>query len=299
MDSRLTRRSFLLGTAAALGAAACAKSKGPISVAPPAPAQLNLLVTSGAGDGPNQQAISVFEAGVDQRVAFVLTGKSGFLAPAPGSATLQFSTDQKNWGPSVAPTVHSDTGASASTYLTSTYRFPTAGQYWLRATYQGQTAESPVIVIEPATAMVPRPGQKMISVATPTTGDKRGVDPICTRSPQCPFHTQSLDTALGGHLPVVLMFATPALCQTATCGPVLDTVVAAAQGYQSKINFVHSEIYTALSQTAPNTAAVAAYHLQSEPIMFLADANGMIVDRIDGLFGKAELTAALSRLAGA
>lgn len=299
MDSRLSRRGFLVGAAAAFGAAACAKTKSPIVVGPGGAAQLNLLVTSGAGDGPNQQAVSVFEAAVDQRVAFVLTGKSGFLAPAPGSVMLQFSTDGKNWGPSVVPTVHSDTGASASTYLTSTYRFPAAGQYWLRATYQGQTAESPVVVIDPATAKVPRVGQMMISVPTPTMSDKRGVDPICTRQPACPFHAESLDTALGAHLPVVLVFATPALCQTATCGPVLDTVVAGAQAFPGKITFVHSEIYTALSQTAPNTPTVLAYHLQSEPITFLADANGTIVDRIDGLFGKAELAAALSRLAGA
>ncbi len=300
MEPRLTRRNFLIGAAATVGVAACAKGKGAIVVPPgDTAAQLNLLVTSGAGDGPNQEAVSVFEAGVDQRVAFVLSGKAGFLAPAPGTATLEFSTDDKQWGGAVQPVVHSDTGASASTYLTATYRFPKAGQYWLRARYQGQTAESPVIAIDASTAMVPMAGQKMISVPTPTDADHRGVEPICTRQPKCPFHGQSLDTALAAKLPVVLIFATPALCQTATCGPVLDNVVAAAGAYAGKINFVHSEIYITLSQSAPNTPAVLAYHLQSEPVMFLADTNGTVVQRIDGLFGKAELAGALTHLAGA
>lgn len=302
MHTHLSRRSFLIGVAGAagvLGVAACSKSKGPIVVGNPKNAtELNLLVTSGAVDGSSDQSVSVFEAGMDQRVAFVLAGKSGFLSPAPGSATLQVGPDEKHWGPAVPLDVHADTGASASTYLTATYRFATPGIYWLRATYQGQTADSPVVAIDQGAAKIPFAGQKMISTPTPTVADNRGVNPICTRTPMCPFHTQSLDVALTQHLPLALVFATPALCETATCGPVLDNVVAAAPPFAGKINFVHSEIFVSLSRDVPNTLAVLAYHLQSEPLMFLADANGTVVERIDGLFGKGEATAALSRLAG-
>ncbi len=299
MDSRLTRRNFLIGAATALGAAACTKGKGVIHVGDGQAAQLNLLVTSGAVDGPSDQALSVFEAGIDQRVAYVLTGKNGLLTPAPGSTTLQVGTDEKHWGPPVPVDIHSDTGASTSNYLTATYRFPAAGTYWLRASFQGQTADSPVVVIDRKDAKILLPGQQMISTATPTTSDHRGVEPICTRNPPCQFHTQSLDEALAQHLPVALLFATPALCQSAFCGPVLDTLIAAADPYAGKINFVHSEIFTALSRNSANTPAVLAYHLQSEPVLFLANANGTVVERIDALFGKAEATAALARLATA
>ena len=94
------------------------------------------------------------------------------------------------------------------------------------------------------------------------------------------------------------MFATPALCETATCGPVLDTLVQAAASFGTRITVVHSEIFTALSRNAPNTPAVLAYHLQSEPLLFLADAKGTVVERLDGLFGRAEVTAGLTRLVG-
>ena len=96
--------------------------------------------------------------------------------------------------------------------------------------------------------------------------------------------------------PIALVFATPLLCQTATCGPVLDNVVKAAPAFAGKVTFVHSEIFVTESRNAANTPAVLAYHLQSEPLMFLADAKGNVVERIDGLFGQAEVTAALSRL---
>jgi len=301
VDAHLSRRRFLIGAATAagaLGAAACSKGSGVIQVPNGSSASnLSLLITSGAVDGPgNDQEVSVFEAGMAQRVAFVLAGKSGFLAPAPGSTTLIAGPDEKHWGRSIPLTVHGDTGASASTYLVATYTFAQPGTFWFRATYQGQTTDSPVSVIAPSQALVPYAGQKMISTPTPTVADARGVNPICTRSPMCPFHSQSLDVVLTQNLPVALVFATPALCQTATCGPVLDTVVAAAPAYAGKINFVHSEIFVGLSRNDANTPAVLAYHLQSEPLMFLADAHGTVVERIDGLFGKAEVTAALDRL---
>jgi hypothetical protein len=299
VDPRLTRRTFLIGvagTAGAFGVAACTKSNGVIKVPNGSAAQqLNLLVSSGAGDGPTDQEISVFLTGIDQRVAFLLTGTTGFLTPTPGSVTLRLGTDDKHFGPAVPLVFHSDTGA-AFTYMETTYRFSTPGNYWLRATYQGHTADAPVLVIDRSAALIPYAGQKMISTPTPTLTDNRGVNPICTRSPMCPFHTQSLDVVLTQNLPVVLVFATPLLCTSATCGPVLDTVVAAAPAYAGKINFVHSEIFVGLSRGDANTPAVLAYHLQSEPLTFFADAQGTVVERIDGLFGKAEVTAALSRL---
>lgn len=65
----------------------------------------------------------------------------------------------------------------------------------------------------------------MIAVPTPTIADARGTNPICTRQPQCPFHNVSLDAALKERRPLVVLFATPARCQTDTCGPVLDVLL--------------------------------------------------------------------------
>lgn len=302
MTLRLTRRAFLIGGAGAAGAlvsAACSKGNGVINVPAGGSSQLNLLVSSGAADGPTAQSISVFEAGMDQRVAFVLEGQSGALAPAPGSVALQVSPDDKRWGAALPVDVHADTGAAVTAYLTATYRFATPGTYWLRASLQGRSADSPVYVIDPSTAKVPFAGQPMIDTATPTEASHAGVNPLCTRNPPCNLHTQSLDAALQMKMPIALLFATPALCQTATCGPVLDNLLAASTAYNGKIIFIHCEIYTALSRDSPNTAPVLAYHLQSEPVLFLADSHGKVVERIDGLFGKGEVAAALSRLAAA
>lgn len=299
MQPQLTRRSFLVGAATLAGAAACSKSSGVIHVAGSnEAAQLNLLITSGAPDGPTSQNEAVFLSGIDQRVGLVLRGQSDFVAPGAGTVSLQFSgDDKKTWSRAVIPDVHSDAG-SATVYLTTTARFAGLGTYWVRATYQGLQADAPVIVIDPGTALIPYAGRKIISTPTPLVSDARGVNPICTRTPACPFHQLSVDDALTRHLPIALIFATPLLCQTAVCGPVLNTIVELAPQFAGKVNFVHSEIYTDVTGKS-NTPAVLAYHLQSEPVLFLAGADGVVTQRIDGLFGRAEALAGLSKLAGA
>ena len=76
------------------------------------------------------------------------------------------------------------------------------------------------------------------------------------------------------------MFATPALCQSRFCGPVLDNLVAVHQPFASKVTFIHCEIYTDLSgQTS--TAPVLAYHLEHEPMLLLAGPDGVVRERID------------------
>ncbi|MDP9074283.1 MAG: hypothetical protein M3N98_08940 [Actinomycetota bacterium] len=287
MESSLSRRTFLLGAVTLAGAAACSKGHGVIKVGGPnAAQQLNLLEVS----GPD------FYSGVNLRLAFGLSGQPAITNPAPGSVTLQFGTDEKRWGPAVPADIHTDAG-DAPAYLTTTYRFPNAGTYWVRAGYQGKTADAPLTISDPSAIQSPIPGRPMPSLPTPTLSDHRGVEPICTRSPICPLHNLSLDTALTKSLPVALLFATPLLCETRFCGPVLDTLLQASSPFGGKVQFIHSEIFTEPSRAAANTPAVLAYHLQSEPVLILADAHGVVTERIDGLFGLGEVTAALSRLA--
>jgi hypothetical protein len=291
VGSLISRRSFLLGSAALLGAAACGGGSGSgnagvIKVpATDAKDQLNLLETA----GPD------FFSGVDQRLAFVLRGQQDFVTP-DSSATLRLGADTDHLGAPVPIVVHTDAGP-APAYLSTTYHFSQPGTYWARVNFQGKTADAPLQVVDPSTSAIPRPGQAMISTPTPIPSDHRGVEPICTRTPPCPWHDVSLDTALTEHRPMALLFATPALCQTATCGPVLDTLLGLKSQYESRVRFLHSEIYTDMSAKT-NTPAVLAYHLQSEPMLFFAGADGIVRTRIDGLYGHGEAAQALANLTG-
>ena len=296
MTSTFSRRSFLVGAATAIGAVACSSSKptaasgasGSVITVPSgsgAKNQLNLLETT----DPSQLV-----SGIDQRVAFVLQGQQNFVRP-DSPVTIQFGPglDPSRLGPPMAAVIHTDSDP-APAYVTTTYRFPAPGDYWVRATYKGQSADAPLQgVISPAASLVPLPGKPMISTPTPTFSNGLGLKLLCTRQPQCPWHDISLDAALAQHLPIALLFATPALCQTATCGPVLDQLLSLKSQFEGKVRFIHSEIYTDMT-AAVNVPAVKAYNLTSEPILFVSGADGVVTTRIDGLFGRGEAAAALS-----
>lgn len=124
---------------------------------------------------------------------------------------------------------------------------------------------------------------------TPTRDDARGVDPICTLVPTpCPFHDVTLADALAAGTPVVYIIGTPAHCQTGTCGPGLEYLVASASDYADRAVFVHAEVYT--DDTATTVApAVTALNLVYEPVIYVTDAAGTVVDRLDIVWDPTEL----------
>lgn len=303
MARPISRRTFVVGTAAAFGAVACGSGKGKAASGPAGTS--SSVITVGPSSGANNQ-LNLLEtsdpaalvSGIDQRLAFVLKGQDFIRPDSPVTVAFGAGTNPPaSFGPPQAAVIHTDSDPAPS-YVTTTYRFPAPGDYWARLSYKGQTADAPLQgIADPATTQVLIAGKAMVTTSTPTFDNHRGVEPICTRSPTCPWHDVSLDAALAEHRPIALLFATPKLCQTATCGPVLDQLLRLKTIFEGKIRFLHSEIYT--DGTAKTTApAVNAFRLTSEPVLFLAGPDGTIENRIDGLFGHGEAQAALTALAG-
>ena len=144
-------------------------------------------------------------------------------------------------------------------------------------------------------AVVPGPGDALPSIPTPTAADALGVEPICTANPPCPLHDVSLDQALAAGLPTVLLVSTPAFCQTAICGPVLDLVVARRAELEGRATLLHAEVYTN-DRADETTATVDALGLRYEPSLFLAAADGTVRGRLDYTFDAAELDDELGAL---
>lgn len=151
-------------------------------------------------------------------------------------------------------------------------------------------------VMAPGTVAVPGPGQPLPPFDTPTVDDARDVDPICTREPEpCPFHDVTLAEALASGKGVVYLVGTPAFCQTGTCAPALESIIDIADQYSDRYVFVHAEVYA--DGTATTIApAVDAASLTFEPALFITDASGTVVERLDAVWNEAELVDVLDSL---
>lgn len=194
-----------------------------------------------------------------------------------------------------------DSGLERAYYPLS-FTPPAAGFYRALAEVDGEPVDAAFEVSDPTTIVIPRPGQPMPATPTPTTIDASGVDPICTNDPRCALHETDLDEVLGTSSVAVLV-STPAFCSTAICGPVLDLFVAAADA-NPDVTFVHVEPYASgdrVREEGPSadnlSPAVNTWELSFEPCLFLVDADGTIVERLDVIYDADELAAAVARIA--
>jgi hypothetical protein len=91
----------------------------------------------------------------------------------------------------------------------------------------------------------------------------------------------------------LLLFATPAFCQTRFCGPAYETVSELQNQYGDQVNFIHIEVFTGLPNPEESgfklAPSVEVFGLESEPWAFLIDEGGTVVYRVEGLFSSEEL----------
>ena len=141
---------------------------------------------------------------------------------------------------------------------------------------------------------IPLIGDPLPAIDTPTNAEPRDVNPVCTRTPACPLHDVNLRDALKAGKPIAYLLGTPAYCQTGTCSPALDALLAARDEVGDAVTFIHAEIYTDSTATTP-AKAVSDYNLSFEPVLFITNADGILVDRLDAIFDANEVKSVLAR----
>jgi hypothetical protein len=131
--------------------------------------------------------------------------------------------------------------------------------------------------------------------ASPTDRDVNGdTSHICSSTPPCSLHTLSIADALApGQKPLVVLFATPALCTSATCAPELEAVVQLHSTYAEQANFIHVEIYQYPFDGLHTAKTVDEWSLPSDPWTFIVDKAGIVRDRFEGAAPVEELEPSL------
>jgi hypothetical protein len=143
---------------------------------------------------------------------------------------------------------------------------------------------------------VPRVGEKAPVVHTPTVGEVSEISQIDTRVPPDDMHAEDLADVLGKK-PVVLLFATPALCLSRVCGPVTDEAEQVKQEFGDRVAFIHQEVYNNNNIQDGPRPQMTAYGLQTEPWCFVIDREGKVSTVLQGPFGVQELEAAVQKVA--
>jgi hypothetical protein len=280
----LSRRTFLAATGGVLAAAAAYGRGSPAGASSADSNKLSALLL----------ASDLYASPDPQRIVFALAEGPKYASGPP--AKLAYGQSRK-LGATVDTVLHSRGLPKRRGIYTADVTLPQAGP-WLgvvQVKMNGKRQNASLAFQVQDQPKAPVPGTPAPRVASPTAANPLGVDPICTRNPPCPLHEVSLDTVIGAGKPVAVMLATPALCQSRYCGPVLDDLLTLTDQYKDRITFVHAEIYTNLTGNE-TTPTVQAWGIQTEPWLFGVDASGTVVSRIDGAFGHDEQQQLLQQL---
>jgi hypothetical protein len=282
----LSRRAFLTSALGAAGGLVVASSLSEVAWGADTTTYFPLVLSSDLYASPDPQRL-VFALGHS-----TASGGQAF-ASGPALVTRFRKRGTKRWSQTQQPAFDRAGLPKGRGVYVARPVFDSAGVWQAEATVKGEKAKFLLEVNEAPAVIVP--GAAAPRDPSPTTTDTLGVDPICTRDPACPLHTQSLSMVIGAGKPVAALFATPARCQSAYCAPVLDEFLDVIKDYGDQIVPVHIEIYQKSTGTAL-VPTVEAWQLPSEPWLFGISGDGIVQSRIDGAFGGTEMKALLDAL---
>lgn len=194
-----------------------------------------------------------------------------------------------------------------TTVYTAQLDFDTAGWWGVALdvqvdgeTYQGIRIRRFVLEDTP----MPRIGEQAVATEQLTLSDVDGPQAISTQAePVEDLLDQTVAEALQSGQPSVIAFVTPAFCQTRFCGPVLDAVVMPVyRDFGDRVNFLHIEPFE-LEALRTNgqylpVQAVIDWGLETEPFIYVVDAEGIVVAAIEGITDEAELREAVEAALG-
>jgi hypothetical protein len=254
-------------------------------------------------------ATSVLTTGTD-RLAFGMIDKSNNFIYGKSAVYIARTPSDRALGPYPAPAdslltkpaFRSQNAAVDTSPIAQIYAarvpFPKSGTWnVLVVTKQGSGlvgAPGQVDVTAKSKEKIPDVGQRPPRVSTDTIASAAGnLAAIDTRRPFArELHEVNFKDVLG-RKPVALLFATPQLCQSRVCGPVVDIALQMKQQYGDRMAFIHQEVYRDNQVNKGLRAPLQAFHLQTEPWLFTIDRDGRIAARLEGSFGVKEFRQAI------
>ncbi|MCH7606223.1 MAG: hypothetical protein IH962_03620 [Chloroflexi bacterium] len=280
-------------------AAACSAAATPSPTVPPAsllggPDFSAIIITTDMALGPNRVVFGL----IDRDGMPVRTNEAQvsafYLTPGQDAGELRAS--------GAAKFMHWPVGGQG--VFSTSLDLDRAGFWQLQATTTTDDG-TPVVALGAFQvkdkAETPAIGDPAPRSVTLTAGDVDDLSKISSSGqPDPDLYRLSVHQALDEGKPLVVVFATPAFCVSATCGPQVEIISQLKDQYSDRANFIHVEVFKdphLIQGRRPSpegvVAAVDEWNLPTEPWTFVVDKEGRIHAKFEQFTTVEELEAAL------
>ena len=169
---------------------------------------------------------------------------------------------------------------------------PDGGPVTALANFAVRAQSSTPRIGNPAPASVTLKGEDVEDLATITSS---GV-------PDPDLYQLSIREALAEDKPLVVVFATPAFCVSAVCGPQVEVISQLKDRFPDEANFIHVEVFVdphLIEGGRPSAGfvpAVAEWNLPTEPWTFIINKDGQVHSKFEAFSTLEELEGSLREL---
>lgn len=151
-------------------------------------------------------------------------------------------------------------------------------------------------------ASAPAVGDRVPASRNRTARDVASLEMLTSGAPpDAALYQRSIASAIEARRPFVVVFASPAFCTNALCGPQVEEVGALASTYAARADFVHIDIYERPDEIrgdlarARRSPLLKDWGLKTDEWTFVVGADGRVVARFEAFVPRAEVEAALRR----
>ncbi|MDP6824064.1 MAG: hypothetical protein QF554_12325 [Dehalococcoidia bacterium] len=179
------------------------------------------------------------------------------------------------------------------------YNFDRSGEWGVEVsvpTSDGSflTTEHRFVVNDATTA--PDVGDRPPDALNRTLADVESIKELTTGSLRDPeLYDLSIPDALASDRPFAVVFASPAFCTTAVCGPQVDVVSELNRAYGDRMDFIHVDLFINPHEIqgdldiAVHTPLLIKWGLYTDEWTFVVDASGTVAGRFEGFSPFSEL----------
>jgi hypothetical protein len=245
-----------------------------------------------------------------QRVSFLLASPEALIKAPEATVTTRFLNGDGVAGETKQAVFHLWPYGIRGAYTTElTFDRPGRWQLDIAVDDAEVSGEAQLVVEVAEESGVPDIGAVPPLSRTKTLESAGGLKTLTTDStPDPDLYLLTIEQAIEDPKPDVIVFATPAFCTSATCGPQVDTVSELKDAHRGEANFIHVEIYDNPDQIQGDLSkarlapAVSEWgfdkvpHWFNESWTFVLDSEGRIEQKFEGFVTLAELEETLQRV---